>query len=127
MAHHGMTFEEAARTWKRFNWNLQLMLRTVPRRRKMQIRYEDLCANTEKTLARISRLRDDGRSFEVRPLDKTRFHNIGGNPMRFRRSEVDIVADERWRQLLTSADASAFERICGRMNREFGYGDGREI
>lgn len=121
MDRHGMSFEEAARTWRRYNWNLQLMLRTVPRRRQALVRYEDLCADPAAVVRDIGNLVDAAVPLAVRPLDKTRFHNIGGNPMRFRRSEVDIVQDERWRQRITPENAAAFERIAGDMNREFGY------
>jgi hypothetical protein len=121
MDRHGMSFDEAARTWRRYNWNLLLMLRTVPQRRRTLIRYEELCRNPAGVLETISELTGSEARYSVRPLDKARFHNIGGNPMRFRRAEVDIVLDERWRQRLTPDYAASFEKLAGDMNRTFGY------
>lgn len=121
MDRHGMSFDEAARTWRRYNWNLMLMLRTVPKQRKTLVRYEDLCADPANVLRRVADLAGTAAPLTVKPLDKTRFHNIGGNPMRFRRTEVDIVQDDRWRERFTSEHAATFEKIAGDMNREFGY------
>ena len=55
-------------------------------------------------------------------LRKDLSHSIGGNPMRFRKNEVEIRLDDRWRTNLTERDLVMFERIAGAVNRRLGYG-----
>jgi len=48
-------------------------------------------------------------------------HNIGGNPMLFRREETVIQLDERWRERLSEPDRNRFELVAGWVNRLLGY------
>lgn len=114
-------FEEAVRRWVRFNWNLHLVMKTIPRSRVLLVRYEDLCRDTAAELKRLADFAGTSLATAATPLRKDRFHNIGGNPMRFRRSETEIVLDERWREELSREQRGAFESIGGRLNRRLGY------
>jgi hypothetical protein len=118
---HNMSFEEAAASWRRYNWNVQLMLRTIPQAHRIVVRYEDLCTDVQGTLDRIGDLIDRPGSLRQAPLVKENFHNIGGNPMRFRYDEVDVRLDEKWRRELGRAELQLFDRIAGDMNGRFGY------
>jgi len=119
--HHDMSFDDAVRMWKRYNWNLSLAMTTLPHSRRMLLRYEDLCTDPASALARISALIDAPRPLTVKPIVKEHYHTIGGNPMRFRREETAIVLEERWRSELSKEQRAQFERIAGPMNRRLGY------
>lgn len=118
---HRVSFEEAARTWKRYNWNLQLAMRSIPKEHVELVRYEDLCRDPTATLARIAAFVGAQSPLHPQPLEKDKYHNIGGNPMRFRRDEVEIRLDEKWKQEMDSEQLALFDRVAGRMNRQLGY------
>jgi hypothetical protein len=54
-------------------------------------------------------------------VPKGGYHGLGGNPMRWRSSEKDIVLDERWKDDLSMEDREHFNRVAGRLNARFGY------
>ena len=123
MRRQGLTLEQAARRWTRFNWNLRLVLSTVGPERRFFVRYEDLCADPDATLRRLTEFVGADPAFRPLLLEKESFHNIGGNPMRFRRTEVHIKLDERWRRDLSPDQLRVFDRFGGRTNRRLGYRD----
>jgi hypothetical protein len=113
--------QQAARTWKRENQHLDLVLRAVPERQKLRIRYEALCADPAGELRRVC----DFLELPVEPgltaLWERPVHNIPGNPMLFQKGRKSIHQDDRWRRDLTAGDVAAFEHVAGRMNRGMGY------
>lgn len=123
MKHKNLSFEAAARRWARYNFNLRWMMKTIPSRQCMFMRYEDLCRFPRREINRIYSFLNMAGSTDNRPLqlDKATCHNIGGNPMRRRFEESDIVLDEGWRTTITPEQLQLFERIAGRWNRSFGY------
>lgn len=109
----------AAREWRRSNEEAEALLARVDRARWVGARYEDLCADPARTLARLFAFIgvDPARA----TLDfRAREHHIVGNWMRLQASS-EIVLDERWKTLLTPADLRAFHAVAGRMNRRYGY------
>lgn len=121
MRRDGVPMETAARSWRRVNGNLLLVLRRFPAERVIRTRYEDLCASPESEMDRILRFLGAGPARPGAVLRKEEAHIIGGNPMRYRRDETTVAADERWRTELGKEDLGVFERIAGEMNRGFGY------
>ena len=117
---HNMSYEEAARYWVRYNWNLKLIMMTIPSRNIKLVRYEDLCNDTDAELSDIYDFIDVQQSADT-ILKKEACHNIGGNPMRFRKEESVIKVDEKWRDEITDKEFELFENIAGKMNRSFGY------
>ncbi len=117
---HNMIYEEAVHYWVRCNHNLKLIMKTVPKEKIKLVRYEDLCNNTDKELKSVFEyIKLDSPINTI--LNKTGYHNIGGNPMRFRTNEQEIRLDEKWKNEITADEARIFEKIAGRMNRAFGY------
>jgi len=121
MRREGVGMAQAARIWKLDHVKYLLTRLTIPPSAVMRVRYEDLCRDPRAELARICGFL--GLAFTESMLDfrNPDRHMIGGNPMRFRRQESEIVLDERWRRELTPADLATFERSAGRLNRRLGY------
>jgi len=119
--HDNMSAAMAARIWKRDNQNLRMMLRTVPDRLKLGVRYEALCEDPAAELRRVCGFLELEFDPAMLTLWSRPVHNIPGNPMLFNRSQRAIRKDERWRRDLSETDMQAFERAAGRLNRAFGY------
>ena len=119
--HDNMSAAMAARIWKRDNQNLRMMLRTVPDRLKLGVRYEALCEDPAAELRRVCEFLQLEFDPAMLTLWSRPVHNIPGNPMLFNRSQRAIRKDERWRRDLSETDIQAFERAAGRLNRAFGY------
>lgn len=117
---HKMNYAQAAHHWVRYNRNLKLIMATIPKEEIKLVRYEDLCTHTSTTLESIYDFIGID-AYTSNTLDKSICHNIGGNPMRFRKQENDIKLDEKWKEEITQKEAAIFETIAGKMNRSFGY------
>lgn len=113
----------AARLYVRRQWNSDLMMRSIPPRQRMQVKYEDMCLDPPGTLNRISEFLGLDTRLSEFTLKKTEFHGVGGNPMRFRYDESTVALDEKWRRELSAEDLKLFEEIAGDLNRRLGYAD----
>ena len=121
MSRQNLSVSQAAAKWGRFNWNLQLVLRSVPKDQVLTVRYEDLCRHTIETLDEICRFSGKVSTLRGTTIMKELSHDIGGNPMRNRKQETEIVLDETWKRRLTENDLKIFDSHAGRMNEKFGY------
>lgn len=119
MRHNQTPMAVAAREWRNTHAACERVLKRLPAESKLQIHYEDLCAEPDHTLARIFRFlgldpvlaRRDFRSCE---------HHILGNAMRLRDSS-GIRLDERWKTALSPDDLATFDRLAGDWHRRYGY------
>lgn len=117
-----MSMKEAAMWWVSANNRSLWSQRGIPPPQILRVHYEVLCRELESTMRHICDFLDipfDEKNMLV--LKKTGAHSIGGNPMRFRKNETKIQLDERWRKQLSKEDLLIFDRIAGKMNRQFGY------
>ena len=121
MRRTGMDMSAAATEWLTLQRKAQWAQRTIPSRQTVKLRYEDLCRDPKAEVRRICEFLGLDFDESMLGLDKQSSHNIGGNPMRFRKGELEIKLDERWRDELSAADLAVFDGIAGRMNRSFGY------
>lgn len=111
----------AAKTWVNSHRRFQLAMSGIPSNKIIKVQYEKMCNKPDAEFDRISdflRISPNFGSFEI---IKTKSHNIGGNPMRFRKSETTIKLDNKWMTQLSENDLGEFERVAGRMNRKLGY------
>lgn len=111
---------EAARQWTRLHHRIHVALQALPEERRLRVRYEDLCANPQETLARVFHLCGVAPSAQIDDLPNAQQH-IVGNAMRLG-SLREIRPDDRWRSLLTSQQLRDINRAAQRLSQQFGYG-----
>lgn len=121
MRREGASMEEAAKLWVADQRKQKLALLTISSAKISAVRYEDLATDAESEIRRVCN--HMGVAFENQMLDfrQHEHHDIGGNAMRFRKTEREISLDERWRREIRAGDLRTFEKIAGRLNRKFGY------
>lgn len=120
MRREGTSMAVAVKAWIAEHIKRRSALITIPRSAHIKIRYEELCGDPQSVLGEICEAL--GLSFDERMLDfRQDRHNLGGNPMRHRRSEVSISRDDRWREELSEEDLRIFARWGGALNRSLGY------
>lgn len=110
---------EAANEWKRSQEAAESLLAGLPRTQWTEVRYEELCANPDATLRRLSGF------LELDPAQivfdfRSRPQHVIGNGMRFDTTSA-IKLDERWRTNLSAEDLATFDRVAGDLNRRYGY------
>jgi len=110
---------QAAHQWRRCNEEAENVLHRIDKSQWTEVRYEELCEDTENTLERLFEflgLDPDRRVRDFRMVE----HHVIGNGMR-----LDIASrislDERWRSVLTEEELHMFDREAGEMNRRYGY------
>ena len=121
MRREGTGIVAASRAWAEASRKLYLAQLTIPRSRKITVRYEDLCQQPAAVGRRICAFLGIEFDEAMLTLKKEAAHNISGNPMRMRRGETAIRLDERWRRMLGAPELDSFERNAGAWNRRFGY------
>ena len=114
-----LSMTEAAREWRRCLRSAEYVLANVEASRWMQVHYEELCGDPDKTLRRIH---DFLGTDPARAADKFREteHHVIGNGMRLDSTSA-VALDERWKSVLTEEDLVAFAREAGAVNRRYGY------
>ena len=114
-----LSMAQAAYQWRRSNEEAENVLRSIDKSRWIEIRYEQLCQDTENTLSRIFEFMDldpKKRNKDFRAVE----HHIVGNGMRLDTTS-EISLDERWKSVLTEEELGIFNREAGKMNRKYGY------
>jgi len=114
-----LSMTQAAYQWRRCNEEAEHILRRLDKSRWSEVRYEELCKDTDNMLDRV---------FEFLGLDPQKRikhfrsveHHIVGNGMRLD-STSEIKLDERWRKILTTQDLEIFDSTAGKMNLKYGY------
>ena len=121
MRRTGVGMSTAAQEWVRMNRATKTALLSIPDKKILLVKYEDLCSDPKKVLGRVYAFLGIPYSVDKLELNKEMAHNIGGNPMRFRHNERKIVLDEQWSEQLTEVDLGLFEDRAGAFNRKLGY------
>lgn len=114
-----LSLKEAAHEWRRSNEEADAILARVDAARQITVAYEELCADTEGTLARLWTflgLRPDGAVRNWR----TRAHHLIGNGMRFDTTD-EVRLDDRWKEALGATALATFDSEAGALNRRLGY------
>ena len=114
-----LSMAQAAHQWRRCNEEAEHVLRHLDKSQLIEVRYEELCKNTENTLGRLFEflgLDPDKPVHDFRAVE----HHVVGNGMRLD-STSEIRPDERWRENLTDQDLRVFNDVAGEMNRGYGY------
>jgi hypothetical protein len=120
MKHLGIRPEDAARSWLSDNQASEHARRFFPDAHWMTLRYEDLCADPDGTLARIhgfAGIPSRNGFHNFRATD----HHIIGNQMRLS-STSEIRLDEKWKSALTPEQMATIEGLVAPLNRRYGSG-----
>jgi len=110
---------KAAHEWRRCLCSAEHVLAGLEKSRWIQVRYEDLCKDTENTLGMLLKFLGLVPDRHVRDFRSIEQH-IVGNGMRLDATS-EIRLDERWRENLTEQDLRMFDNVAGEMNRRYGY------
>jgi hypothetical protein len=110
----------AAERWVRDDREIQCTMDLLGDLPRVEIRYEDLCQDPEKTLITIT------EAFGLTNLSLTTEtlkdgeHHILGNNMRMN-SVSEVRFDESWRTELSSSNLAEFSAVAGHVNAGLGY------
>jgi hypothetical protein len=114
-----LTLARAAYQWRRSNEEAENLLFRLDKSRWIEIRYEQLCQDTENTLGLLFGFL--GLNPEERVKDfRSAGNHIVGNGMRLDTTS-EVRLDERWKSVLSEDDLRIFDHIAGAMNRRYGY------
>jgi hypothetical protein len=114
-----LSMARAAYQWRRCNDEAEHILRCLDKSQWIEVRYEELCKDTENTLRRLFAfvgVDPDRRARDFRMVE----HHVLGNGMRLDRTS-QISLDQRWKSVLTEEELHSFDRVAGEMNRRYGY------
>ncbi len=114
-----LSIEQSAYQWRRCMEEAENILSQIHSDRKIVVKYEDFCTDTENQLNRIFEFIGVEPSKAVKDFRSVTQHVIG-NGMRLNQSSK-IELDERWKDILTDKQLEIFERIAGKKNRSYGY------
>jgi hypothetical protein len=115
----GFPVAKGARRWRAAHESYAHLARELAPDAICRIRYEDLASEPEATVDEILGFLGLRRG-QVRSDFMAYAHHLFGNPMRMRNSS-EISLDEAWREELRPEELAIFERVAGKLNREFGY------
>jgi hypothetical protein len=110
---------QAAREWRRSNEEAEAILRRLDRSKWIEVRYEALCTEPDRTLHQLFDFTGVD-SVAVSRYFRSVEHHIIGNGMRLD-STPEIKLDERWREVLSPSDLEIFDHIAGKLNGQLGY------
>jgi len=114
-----LTMAQGAREWRRSNEEAEHVLAGLDRSRWTQVRYEQLCTDTDATLDRLFTflgLDPARRIQDFRSVD----HHVVGNGMRLDATSA-VELDERWKNVVTSKHLEEFATVSGRTLTRYGY------
>lgn len=110
---------EGAHEWRRSNESADALVARLPQSQWMRVRYEDLCLQPRDTLKSLCQFL--GLDPALVTLDfRSKEQHVVGNGMRLD-STSEIRLDERWRTHLSLEHLQQFDRVAGRLNRQYGY------
>ena len=114
-----LSMSQAAYQWRRCNEEAENVLRCLDKSRWVEVRYEELCKDTDGTLGRLFECLGLDPNRRIRDFRKAENHVVG-NGMRLDTTSR-IRLDERWKSVLTEHDLQVFEHVAGKMNGRYGY------
>jgi len=110
--------------WVENSLGAELLRRQIPPKRWMFLRYEDFAANPKHAVDRIFALVGLDVPSPFQSEDTVILgpnHIVAGNPSRFRRGAVKIVADSEWRRGMSSRDQRSVAALTTPLLQRYGY------
>lgn len=114
------TATNEAITWQRLNQNILDSLAHVAKEDWLHVKYEDLCSQTDETLAKIFDFVGTTNQQLSPEQELARRHTIAGNATRFRALDT-IRQDEKWRENLTVDDILNIKKQAQSTAEALGY------
>lgn len=114
-----LSMTNAAHEWRRSNEEAEALLSNLDRSYYVDVRYEELCLNTDRELKKIYTLLGIDNDDVYRDF-RSQNHHVVGNGMRLDMTN-EVNLDERWKTALSAADLIQFDSVAGKMNRRLGY------
>jgi hypothetical protein len=117
----GYSLEAAAIGWRNRMTQIEALTEDLPPGRMVRLRYEDLCEDPEKELARICRFLqlEFSPAMLTRPTDN--IHHIGGSPSKFDPARVAISMDTAYRQAFEPATLARLRALVGDVAGKWAY------
>jgi len=116
---------ESSSHWLAWNAAAEVIRRKAPDR-FVRIRYEDLVARPNESIADILRAAHLGQRraprFTAGEATLARSHSVSGNPSRFDSTTVRLRPDLEWRTKLSRRHAALVVGICAPLMPRYGYG-----
>jgi hypothetical protein len=114
-----------AKPWQAGAWwaiaNLAAELAPPLRHRYLRVRYEELAAEPESWMRRISRFAGIEPVAAAERVNLGVHHSIGGNPMRYEQGEIRVKPDTAWRQALSPRDRRLVTAMTWPLLLRYGY------
>lgn len=107
------------KAWKIQNLYFKRLSETKFQNRSILIKYDSLCLSPEETLRDLCRFLEVDYAEECLSFPKKK-HHILGNDMRLKELSM-IKHDQKWKQQLNASQLAIFDKIAGKVNREFGH------
>ena len=115
-----LTARQEAISWAKLNRRTYNLLKGVDPDMWMQVKYEDICANTEDSLEQIHKFLELPKQGLTPEEELARRHTIAGNRTRFRLLD-EIKEDLGWRENLSHEDLRMVNEIAGDISSTLGY------
>ena len=115
----GASAEEASLRWRRYHTRVAALTRAIDGRRKLMLKYEDLCGNTVDTMRGVFRFLGVEERFvssRIVPAE----HHIAGNDLRLKK-ELTVALDDDWQTKLSRSDLGIIEKNCRTLCEQMGY------
>ena len=121
MKREEISMEKCAKIWKREYYKHKITQLTIAKKSILLIHYENLCRNPKQEIQKICQFLNIKYEEGVLNFRTSEIHGIGGNTMRFRTQEDQIVLDEKWKDQISKEDLQIFQQIAGKINSKYGY------
>jgi len=116
-----LSMRRAADEWCRCLRSAEHVLAGVESNRYQRVHYDDLCRDTQGSLATVFRFMGVDPGLWAQDF-RAAEHHVVGNGMRLDTSS-EVVLDERWRSVLSKDQLRAFHSVARAINRRYGYAD----
>jgi hypothetical protein len=115
----GHAVEDAAMTWLKDQEVIAGITKYLAEDRRVLVRYEELCNNTEATIRQLYRFCGVQEKAPPSSVSSAK-HHVLGNSMRLG-GNIQVRLDESWRSKLTADEQRRILDVAGAMNRAMGY------
>ena len=115
--------KSTAERWRYYHsLTMRMIDKWVAPEHVMRLKYEDFVNEPDARLRELCEWLEIPYSEQALDFAATvESHSAGGNPTRFKFDDGIRPVDDRWRTVLTEADMSIIESICGNVSRKLGY------